>query len=233
MLIGTKWENRYVTMTEKTYYDWLFEKTEEEKKINKELDEEMSRFENSEAYYEHRTKVDEILLKLKDAKMKRREEAKKHKPSRKAYKRMSEEEMKEFREQNEKKKEARISTYPEALRNLIKEYEALDNVARKVFRNETWIYEPDYDDFKDPVTTEKDMKELLEILVQTTIDFINERGLTDIFSVGFSADDLQVSAKSGEWTPATDASIHVTGLGKEKSADGTEYTVVQKIGSYM
>lgn len=218
---------------EKTYHDWLFEESEEEKKINKELDEEMSRFENSEAYHEHRTKVDEILLKLKDAKMKRREEAKKHRPERKSTGHISEEKMAEFREENEKKKEARISAYPEALRNLIKEYETLDNAARKVFRNETWIYEPDYDDFKDPVTTEKDMKELLEILVQTTIDFINERGLTDIFSVGFSADDLQVSAKSGEWTPATDASIHVTGLGKEKSADGTEYTVEQKIGSYM
>lgn len=218
---------------EKTYHDWLFEESEEEKKINKELDEEMSRFENSEAYHEHRTKIDEILLKLKDAKMKRREEAKKHRPERKSTGHISEEKMAEFREQNEKKREARISTYPEALRNLIKEYETLDNAARKVFRNETWIYEPDYDDFKDPVTTEKDIKELLEILVQTTIDFINERNLTDIYSVGFSADDLQGSAKFGEWGPCTDASIHVMGIGKEKGNDGHEYSVCQRIGEYM
>ena len=77
------------------------------------------------------------------------------------------------------------------------------------------------------------VKELLEILVQTTIDFINERGLTDIYSVGFGADDLQGSAKFGEWEPCTDASIHVTGLGKEKGKDGHEYSVCQNIGSYM
>ena len=77
------------------------------------------------------------------------------------------------------------------------------------------------------------MKELLEILVQATIDFINERGLTDIYSVGFGADDLQGSAKFGEWEPCTDASIYVTGIGKEKSKDGHEYSVCQRIGEYM
>ena len=77
------------------------------------------------------------------------------------------------------------------------------------------------------------LRVLLEILVQTTIDFINERGLTDIYSVGFGADDLQGSAKFGEWEPCTDASIHVTGIGKEKSKDGHEYSVCQRIGEYM
>ncbi len=219
---------------EMTYYDWLFKESDEEKEINKELDEEMSRFENSEAYYEHRTKVDEILLKLKGAKMKRREEAKKHHQKRKGkLRRLSNEEMVERKRQGLKIREQRIEALPDDLKSVIRGYESLDDAAKKVFQQETWGWYRDYDDYKDPITTEKDMKELLEILVQTTIDFINERGLSDIYSVGFSADDLQVSAKYGEWTPATDASIHVTGLGKEKGKDGYEYTVCQRIGEYM
>ena len=218
---------------EMSYYDWLFRDSDEEKEINRQLDEERARFENTEVYKEHHAKVDELLERLKVAGEKRREEAKKHKPKRAKAKHLSEEEMAELREKNRKEKETRIDSYPEPLRTIIRDYEALPDEAKKVFNKETYFYKPDYDDYKDPITTEKDMKELLEILVQTTIDFINERGLTDIYSVGFGADDLQGSAKFGEWEPCTDASIHVTGIGKEKSKDGHEYTVCQNIGSYM
>ena len=216
-----------------TYYDWLFKESDEEKEIHRQLDEERASFENTEVYKEHYAKVDELLERLKVAGQKRREEAKKHKPRRVKARHLSEEEMAEFREKNRKEKEARIDSYPEPLRAVIRDYEALPDEAKKVFNKETYFYKPDYDDYKDPVTTEKDMKELLEILVQTTIDFINERGLTDIYSVRFGADDLQGSAKFGEWEPCTDASIHVTGLGKEKGKDGHEYSVCQNIGSYM
>lgn len=218
---------------EMSYYDWLFRDSDEEKEINRQLDEERARFENTEVYKEHYAKVDELLERLKVAGQKRREEAKKHKPKRAKARYLSEEEMAELREKNRKLKEARIDSYPEPLRTIIQDYEALPDEAKKVFNKETYFYKPDYDDYKDPITTEKDMKELLEILVQTTIDFINERGLTDIYSVGFGADDLQGSAKFGEWEPCTDASIHVTGIGKEKSKDGHEYDVCQNIGSYM
>lgn len=216
-----------------TYYDWLFRDSDEEKEINRQLDEERARFENTEVYKEHHAKVDELLERLKVAGQKRREEAKKHKPKRVKAKHLSEEEMAELREKNRKEKEARIDSYPEPLRTVIRDYEALPDEAKKVFNKETYFYKPDYDDYKDPITTEKDMKELLEILVQTTIDFINERSLTDIYSVGFGADDLQGSAKFGEWKPCTDASIYVTGIGKEKSKDGHEYSVCQRIGEYM
>lgn len=216
-----------------SYYDWLFRDSDEEKEIHRMLDEERARFENTEVYKEHYAKVNELLERLKVAGQKRREEAKKHKPKRAKARYLSEEEMAELREKNRKEKEARIDSYPEPLRTVIRDYEALSDEAKKVFNKETYFYKPDYDDYKDPITTEKDMKELLEILVQTTIDFINERGLTDIYSVGFGADDLQGSAKFGEWEPCTDASIHVTGLGKEKGRDGHEYTVCQEIGSYM
>lgn len=218
---------------EMSYYDWLFRDSDEEKEIKRQLDEERASFENTEVYKEHYAKVDELLERLKVAGQKKREEAKKHKPKRAKARHLSEEEMAELRENNRREKEARIDSYPEPLRAVIRDYEALPDEAKKVFNKETYFYKPDYDDYKDPITTGKDMKELLEILVQTTIDFINERGLTDIYSVGFGADDLQGSAKFGEWESCTDASIHVTGMGKEKSKDGHEYDVCQNIGSYM
>lgn len=217
---------------EKTYYDWLFGESEEEKEIRRKLDEEDERYKATEAYKEHETRLDKLLDELKVAGERRREEAKNHKPRRAKVRHMTEEEMAKLRENNRKVNEASIDALPEPLRGLIHGYETLDDVAKKVFRQETWVYEPDYGDYENPVTTEKDMKELLEILVQTTIDFINERGLTDIYSVGFGADDLQSSAKFGEWVSATDASIHATGMGIEVAEDGTKYNVVQKIGEY-
>lgn len=219
---------------EKTYYDWLFEQSEEEKDIHRRLDEERERFENTETYKEHYAKVDELMAELKAESKKRREEAKKHKPRRRAKaKHMSEEELTAFKAEGQRIKEERIESYPEELKAVIRAYENLDESAKKVFSKETWCYHPDYDDYKDPQTTKEDIKELLEILVQETIDFINERGLKDIWSVGFSADDLQTSAEYGEWTPATDASLYVSGLGKEKGRNGEEYTVTQNIGNYM
>ena len=89
---------------EMSYYDWLFRDSDEEKEINRQLDEERARFENTEAYKEHHAKVDELFEKLKVAGEKRREEAKKHKPKRAKARYLSEEEMAELREKNRKEK---------------------------------------------------------------------------------------------------------------------------------
>lgn len=218
-----------------TYYDWLFKESEEEKEINRKLDEERERYEATDAYKEHQAKLEGLWNDLKEAGKKRREEAKEHRPKRrgKKFSFKSDEEIAEIRRKNQEAHDRKVEAMPDDLKAVIRGYEALDETQKKVFQQTTWAYRGDYDDYKDPVTTEKDMKELLEILVQTTIDFINERGLTDIYSVGFGADDLQGSAKFGEWEPCTDASIHVTGMGKEKGKDGQEYTVCQNIGEYM
>ena len=66
------------------------------------------------------------------------------------------------------------------------------------------------------LTKDEHIKELQERLVQTCIDFINEKGLTDIYAVNFRADDLAFSAKYGEWTPTTDAYIKVEGIRMER-----------------
>jgi hypothetical protein len=226
--------NRRIMSEKMTYYDRLFKESDEEKEIQKLLDEERASYENTEAYKEHISRLNDLFERLKVAGQKRREEAKKYKPKRRpTTKHMTEKEKADFREQTRKEKEARIDSYPEPLRNVIRTYEGLDDQAKKVFQKETWVYEPDCDDYKDPVTTEKDLSELLDILVQTTIDFINERNLTDIDSIGFGADGLQESADAGEWVAYTDANIYATGLGTVKGKDGHEYTVSQKIGSYM
>jgi hypothetical protein len=70
----------------------------------------------------------------------------------------------------------------------------------------------------DPIpglTTHDDIRELQDRLVQTCIDFINEKGLTDIYDVSFNADSLAESAEYGSWQPCTDSYIKVEGLGHE------------------
>jgi len=48
--------------------------------------------------------------------------------------------------------------------------------------------------------------ELHERLVQTCLDFINEKGLGDVEEISFRADSLQPSADCGSWQPCTDSS---------------------------
>ena len=52
-------------------------------------------------------------------------------------------------------------------------------------------------------------KELQERLVQTCIDFVNEKGIDYLWAVYFRADSINESARFGEWTPATDSYIQI------------------------
>ena len=106
---------------EMTYYDWLFKESDEEKEIYRLMDEERARYEGTETYKEHAAKLDELFEKLKVEGQKRRKEAEKHKPKRRAKaKHISEEEMAKFREQNRLEREARIDALPEPLRSIIR-----------------------------------------------------------------------------------------------------------------
>ena len=86
-------------------------------------------------------------------------------------------------------------------------------------------------------TKEGHIEELQEILMQTCIDYINKYGLTDIWGVYFQADNLSASAKFGEWTPSTDSSISVEGIGTHKfiRENGEEWSTGERyeIGQYM
>ena len=215
----------------KTYYDYLLGETDKEKAIWAEINEERKRFEESAEYIEHDKKLDELLNKLKEAKNERLQEAHKHRRHRKA--KSIDLESTEFKKVQEEKRLARMESYSKNLRESINLFDTLTEEEKSAFNRETFVRSIDREKFENPQTTKQDMKELLEILVQTTIDFINERGLKDIDAVGFYADSLQESSKYSEWTSATDASIRVYGQEKKVGSDGNEYYVENLIGEYF
>ena len=88
----------------------------------------------------------------------------------------------------------------------------------------------DLPDYKSPISTSDDAKDLLNILVNTTIDFLKERNLDDVYEVSFGADGLYDSVAYGEWTPSTDASISFVGLQEDEDRD---YRIRKLITSYM
>lgn len=77
----------------------------------------------------------------------------------------------------------------------------------------------DLDYYKNPVTKKSDIKELQELLVQTCINFIKERNLSDIYNIGFGCDGLTDSIEFGEWTPNMDSNICVEGLQYDEKVD--------------
>ena len=122
-------------------------------------------------------------------------------------------------------------------------YQDLDNGVVKHYIHNcpmTWEVDPstvrihhakDLGDYENPVTTHNDIRDLQERLVQTCIDFIRERNLTDIYEVGFSADGLEGNAlEFGEWVPGIDSYISVAGLQKDENVN---WRVRKLIGENM
>ena len=129
-------------------------------------------------------------------------------------------------------------------------YQDLDNgvVKHYIFNCPmTWEVDPasvhiirhdDLPNYINPTTTTNDIKELQERLVQTCIDFIKEKNLTDIDMVRFNVDGLTGNAiEFGEWVATMDSYIGVEGLQEDtyigKSGDPYTFTVRKFIGEYM
>ena len=129
-------------------------------------------------------------------------------------------------------------------------YQDLDNgvVKHYIFNCPmTWEVDPvtvriikhdDLPNYENPVTTTNDIKELQERLVQTCIDFVKEKNLTDIDMVRFNVDGLTGNAiEFGEWVPAMDSYIGVEGLQEDtyigKSGEPYTFIVRKFIGEYM
>lgn len=128
-------------------------------------------------------------------------------------------------------------------------YQDLDNgvVKHYIFNCPmTWEVDPatvriikhdDLPKYMNPVTTTDNIKELQQHLVQTCIDFIKEKNLTDIDAVRFNVDGLEDSIEFGEWTPGMDSYIGVEGLQDESYLDrfgeSYSYRVRKFIGEYM
>lgn len=115
--------------------------------------------------------------------------------------------------------------------------------SKKLFkeREKEWKENPIIERLEDSpipgITKIEHIKELQEKLVQTCIDYINEKGLKDIYSVSFSADSLDVSAEHKQWVPATDSYIKVEGIRcqrhRRKNGEIFEMPYSYKIGEYM
>ena len=129
----------------------------------------------------------------------------------------------------DKKKDFNIKEFTDADR-VLSEYEKLSKEDKRNFdiglaalKSET--LEP----YSNPVTTEDQLSELQDILVQVCINYININGLTDIDEIAFNADSLQRSAHFGKWVPATDS--YIRAVGYEETNDGkNNYCVRKKIG---
>ena len=63
----------------------------------------------------------------------------------------------------------------------------------------------------EPTPMDPEMKEpaseLQQRLMQCTIDFFREKGIDDVWSVAWDADDLITSVEEGKWVPYSDSSI--------------------------
>ena len=128
-------------------------------------------------------------------------------------------------------------------------YQDLDNgvVKHYIFNCPmTWEVDPatiriirhdDLHEYINPVTTTDDIKELQKRLVQTCIDFIKEKNLTDIDAVRFNVDGLEDSIEFGEWTPGMDSYIGVEGLQPisplNRYDEPYAFRVRRLIGEYM
>lgn len=100
------------------------------------------------------------------------------------------------------------------------------------------IRHDDLPKYENPITTTDDIKELQQRLVQTCIDFVKEKNLTDIDAVRFNVYGLTRNAiEFGEWVSAMDSYIGVEGLQEDtyigKSGDPYTFRVRKFIGEYM
>ena len=81
--------------------------------------------------------------------------------------------------------------------------------------------------YTNPITKKEHIKELQEVLIQATIDYINKYNLRDIDEVNINMNGLTGSALEGKWLPCTDSYIEVIGLER-----GDKYLERRIIGDY-
>lgn len=182
------------------YYKAFTTRSEEEIAINKEINAENERFENIPEVIAHREKIKSLYNKENDI-FKARIEA-----ARSARKRTLSGKPLPV----EKKK---VEKDPK-VEELIEKINAL-SVGDKIYVGRSCFSE-DIPKDEENTMSHDDVLELHEILVQTVLDYINEKGLKNIWSVSFSADALQASADYGTWCPETDSFLKIEGLKNEK-----------------
>ena len=198
------------------YYKVFTTETEEEIRLGKEIDAENERFEKLPETKAHYDKIHELLKERSKIFNERLEKARE---VRKTFRRKANPTAVVEKKPIENSKE--LESAIEAVRNLDTREQLI--LSREVFCEKI----PDGKEKMD----EETVKELHEVLVQTVLDFINEKGLKNVWSVSFSADSLQESAEFGTWCPATDSFLNVEGLETEeyKSEDGKTHSVPHRV----
>ena len=119
----------------------------------------------------------------------------------------------------------------EKINEILKLVDSLTKEERELYvrkYNRKYEYKP-LDDYENPTTTIQDIKDLQQVLIQSAIDFISDRNLTDIDEISFYFDSAQDSVKANDWSPLSDSSISVVGLQEEKD---TGMTARRLIGKY-
>lgn len=195
-------------------YSWLFDESEEEKEVQSRIDQERLQYESSEEYKAHMSKMDSLFDELSEASKKRRVEGRKHRRHQ-----ISDSSGKKVQDTLREAKIQRKAELEEKIQKLIEEYRELDRLEKQRFnwykdRDEDWVSD-ELGPYVNPETTKTDIDQLHEILVQTALDFLEEKNLHDIDEVHFSVDGLQGSVPYGEWCSCTDSSLSLVGLQDE------------------
>ena len=200
------------------FYKKFFEQTPKEDEIEKKIEELEANYKSSASYKEY---VEQLNALYNDLAKERRNKKLEIGPRPKRDKGV--------KKILDKKKDFNIKEYTDADR-VLEEYKKLSKEDKRNFdiglaASKSETLEP----YSNPVTTEDQLSELQDILVQVCINYININGLTDIDEIAFNADSLQHSAHFGKWVPTTDS--YIRAVGYEKINDGkNNYCIRKKIG---
>lgn len=200
------------------FYKKFFEQTPKEEEIEKKIEQLEADYKNSSPHKEYVKQLNALYNDLSKERRNKKLEIGPHPKRDKGVKKIL-----------DKKKDFNIKEYTDADR-VLNEYQKLSKEDKRNFdiglaalKSET--LEP----YSNPVTTEDQLSELQDILVQVCINYININGLTDIDEIIFNADSLQSSAHFGKWVPTTDS--YIRAVGYEKINDGkNNYCIRKKIG---
>ena len=181
------------------YYKALTTKSQEEVELDAKIDEERSRFQNTPEFIEHDKKITELLNQSNAAFQKRLNEAK---------------EMFPLKSRRLKTKCCdTLTPKKEDSKELLAAIDVVNNLSEsdKIMLGLRCFHEDLPVDESRKVDNDTVM-ELHEILVQTVLDYINEKGLKDLWAVSFYADSLQSSAEYGTWCSDTDSSLSLEAI---------------------
>ena len=200
------------------FYKKFFEQTPKEEEIEKKIEQLEADYKNSVPYKEYVEQLNALYNDLSEERRNKKLEIGPHPKRDKGVKKIL-----------DKKKDFNIKEYTDADR-VLNEYEKLSKEDKRNFEiGLQALKSENLEPYSNPVTTEDQLSELQDILVQVCINYININGLTDIDEIAFNADSLQRSAHFGKWVPATDS--YIRAVGYEKINDGkNNYSIRKKIG---